>query len=459
MLTFGSLFAGIGGFDLAFERAGMRCLWQVEVDPFCGKVLQKHGPTVRRYGDVRNINPDELEPVDLLCGGVPCQDWSVAGRRAGLAGERSRLFFDFARLADALTPRFVVFENVPGLLSTHKGEDFATVLEYLTGCRPAVPREGWRNSGFGYGPKRSVAWRILDAQHFRIPQRRRRIFLIADSRRGADPAEILFEPEGCPGDTPPRRETGADVARCLGASTGGVSGKEQQVTFIPVARCLTADNQRIDGDTETFVIQDVRGGTRDRTDHGQGIGIRQGGPMYTLGAVEQHAVAYQCHGGNVGPMGTLRQGSGGLTGGVPFLAHTLCAEGHDASEDGTGRGVPLVPMAFTERTRAQGRTVEWQANLAYALTNPGSGGRTHSRLIFDTSMAVRLLTPKECERLQGFPDGWTCLCEAEGDTMTCRCPDSPRYRALGNAVAVPVVEWIGRRIVAIAEGVPDNVAG
>lgn len=237
------------------------------------------------------------------------------------------------------------------------------------------------------------------------------------------------------------------------ANGGADDNKAQGGFLVPdVARSLTAPSRpRYDGDTETFVLQDVRGGTRDKTDDGQGIGIRQGdGPMYTLDATQQHAVAYQCQGSNVGEMGTLRAGNGALTGGVPFVKTTRAHSAEDAEVWADGEASPTLnafdsgesrtsalAVAFTERTRKYGRTFESQEDLAYALTNPGSGGRTHSRQIA-VGMGVRRLTPRECERLQGFPDNWTLL-----DDKTA---DSPRYRAAGNAVAVPVVEWIAGRI-------------
>lgn len=304
-------------------------------------------------------------------------------------------------------------------------------------------------------------------------------------------------------------------ARSLTASTGGVSGKEQQATFIPVlagtlggkqgggwaddldrsgafipttARPLkSGGNDRQDESHETYVVangvtarygkgtdsdapdtivlQDVRGGTRDRTDSGQGIGIADGGPCYTLDSTSQHAVAYQQHGSNVGPMGALRAGNGAMTGGVPFVAgvhanqrgeartsslagsltsqrsgkqfegvmvaHALTAEGHDASEDGTGRGVPLV---FNPQTGGE----MWLGigDMPTAL------GATQTPAVLEPQMAVRRLTPRECEALQGLPPDWTAV---DGD----RTPDSPRYRAIGNGMAVPVVEWICKRIVKV----------
>jgi DNA (cytosine-5)-methyltransferase 1 len=372
-LRYLSLFSGIGGFDLGFDRAGMVCAGQVEIDDYCRGVLAKHWPDVKRLNDVREVNGDEFGSIDLICGGFPCQDVSVAGRRAGLAGERSGLWHEFHRLIDRVKPRVVAIENVPGLLSSNGGRDFATVLRGLVEC--------------GYG----VAWRILDAQYFGVPQRRRRVFIVGSLGDGRA-AEILFEREGGGGGVAPRRGQGSDIARDVATSLrhGGGNGRgynldaEAGLTVAPFD--LAQITSRVNRTT-----------------------VNAGGPAWPLNTSAQAHIAY-------------------------VTTHALTAEGHDASEDGTGRQNLIPVLAFTERTRPDGRTFEAQEDLAYALTNPGSGGRTHSRQIAG-GFGVRRLTPVECERLQGFPDGHT-----EGQS------DSARYRQLGNAIAVPVAEWLGRRI-------------
>lgn len=205
MLTFGSLFSGIGGIDLGLERAGMRVLWQCEADPWRRAVLRSHWPAVPCYEDVRDVGGQEerrwvnvrnsggsadvgcgrdgVWSVDLLCGGFPCQDLSVAGRRAGLIdGVRSSLFFEFARIADLVRPRWLLIENVPGLLSSNGGRDFAVVYATL--------------AELGYG----LAWRILDSRHFGVPQRRRRVFIVGHlGARSAAP--FLSFLEGGEGDS------------------------------------------------------------------------------------------------------------------------------------------------------------------------------------------------------------------------------------------------------------------
>lgn len=204
-MKFGSLFSGIGGFDLGFERAGMECAWQCEIDPKASEVLARHWPNVKRFTDVRTITKNNAEPIDLLCGGFPCQDLSIAGKRKGLAGERSGLWFEFARIIDELEPKWVVIENVPGLLSSNGGADFAVIIRWLVEC--------------GYG----VCWRVLDSQYFGVAQRRRRVFIVASFGNGRS-AEVLFESEGVRWDTPTRGETGQGVTGTFTVRSGSDGG-------------------------------------------------------------------------------------------------------------------------------------------------------------------------------------------------------------------------------------------
>jgi DNA (cytosine-5)-methyltransferase 1 len=231
--TYGSLFSGIGGIDLGLDRAGWRCAWQVEIDADCTSVLARHFPDVERIGDVRSARRHNLATVDLVCGGFPCQDVSVAGGRAGLAGPRSGLWHEFRRVVAELAPRWVLIENVPGLLSSwspvepppepvpvgtwevEEASDLATVVADLL--------------GLGYG----LAWRCLDAQFFGLAQRRNRVFVVG--HRGAPwsaPASVLFEPASCAGDPAPRRAPGPGVARALTDGSHGPCAKEQQYTFV-----------------------------------------------------------------------------------------------------------------------------------------------------------------------------------------------------------------------------------
>ncbi len=178
-MTFGSLFSGIGGFDLGFEKAGLQCRWQVENDISCQVILEKHWPDVKRFGDIREITGKEMEPVDVICGGFPCQDLSVAGRRVGLSAARSGLFYELLRIVSETRPRWFIIENVPGLLSSNQGRDMGAVIGSL--------------AKLGYG----IAWRVLDAQYFGVPQRRRRVFIAGHLGDIRSATEVLFESDEC----------------------------------------------------------------------------------------------------------------------------------------------------------------------------------------------------------------------------------------------------------------------
>jgi DNA (cytosine-5)-methyltransferase 1 len=227
-LTAVSLFAGVGGFDLAMERNGIDVVAAVEIDTKARAVLARRFPETALFPDVTEVTGDDLRRAGfvpergIITGGFPCQDLSVAGRRAGLAGARSGLFWEIVRLVDDLDPRWLVLENVPGLLSSNGGADMGVVLGAL--------------GDLGYG----FAYRVLDAQHFGVPQRRRRVFIVAGRRAGAPdvagPAAILLEPEGVRGNPAPSLEAGQDVAGTLGGGAGsrGWADDTDRMTFVPV---------------------------------------------------------------------------------------------------------------------------------------------------------------------------------------------------------------------------------
>ena len=206
MITHGSLFSGIGGIDLGFERAGIETIWQCEIDEKASAVLEKRFPGVPNYRDVRKVTNDgTIRKPDIISGGFPCQDVSLAGRRAGLAGERSGLWFEYQRIIDEFQPRWVVAENVPGLLSSNEGNDFRTVIG-------ALEERGY-----------CVSWRVLDAQYFGVAQRRRRVFIVG-SLGNIGSAKVLFEREGVQGHTPQSRKTGKGTAGTFTIRSGKEGG-------------------------------------------------------------------------------------------------------------------------------------------------------------------------------------------------------------------------------------------
>jgi DNA (cytosine-5)-methyltransferase 1 len=328
-----SLFAGVGGLDHGFEAAGIKTVVQVEWDAQCRRVLAVRFPDAVQFGDVREVPVEQIRAVVggrrvILIGGFPCQDLSIAGSRSGLAGERSGLYRELLRIADGIDPEWIVLENVPGLLSADidpevndgrgwgAGTAMALLLGDVSGYFPAVPDTGWRSSGMCVGPKRSVAWRVLDARHLGVAQRRRRVFLVACSRDRAAPAAVLLEPEGVRGNPPPgepprprfaRRVAPAVVRAGEGGVDGGGAAKPRpeghRVRDTGVTQSLTAglasggaDAQHAEAgwmvvDPTPLLEVDGRVGTS-QTDVRAGIGIGEpGDPMFTLQAGKQHGVA------------------------------------------------------------------------------------------------------------------------------------------------------------------------
>jgi len=407
-LTVGSLFSGVGGFDLGFEREGFVTAWRCEIEPFCRDVLtvKLPGPTV--FGDVRGVSRTVTERVDVLVGGFPCQDLSVAGQRRGLAGARSGLFFEFMRLVGELRPAWVVIENVPGLLSSHNGRDFALVLSAL-----AERRYGW-------------AYRVLDSRYFGVAQRRRRVFIVGCAGVKYDRAgAVLFESESGEGNFASSDEAGTDVAYSLTARAGGVGGGRQglgnawNTSYVP-----TAFNWQTGQEQEQF--------------------SEEYSPTLNVG---QTPAVFGVHANQRGELRTSGL-AGSLTGsrsGKQFegVFATLNSGGNDGGFR-TEPGEHLVCASSGERARALTASMHKRHD------------EDTDTLIAARVTGVRRLTPYECELLQGFPPGWTCLCgEGHRGSAFCRCSDSPRYRALGNAVTVPVIQWIARRILE-TEGLTED---
>lgn len=220
-MTLGSLFDGIGGWLLAARHAGVTPVWASEIEPFPCSVTARHFPDVKQLGDITKIDPDEIEPVDIICAGSPCQDLSIAGKRKGLDGERSGLFRTAAHLVRRMRertagkyPRFFVWENVPGAFSSNRGMDFQAVLEEIGESEIPMPQGNrWASAGLVQFPGVEIAWRVLDAQYWGVPQRRRRIFLVADfAADGRCAGEILFESEGVPWNPAESKRAGEGTA-------------------------------------------------------------------------------------------------------------------------------------------------------------------------------------------------------------------------------------------------------
>lgn len=439
-LTYGSVCSGIEAASVAWHPLGWRPAWFSEIDAYPSAVLAHHYPDVPNHGDMHwlpfAVSMDEIDAPDVLVGGTPCQSFSIAGLRKGISDARGQLTLkyvelvneiDSIRISEGKPECIAVWENVPGVLSS-RDNAFGCFVAALSGAsEPIAPGDKgrWSNAGVVFGPQRTVSWRTLDAQHFGLAQRRKRVFVVASARTDFHPAQVLLESYGLRGNPASRREARKEVAKCL------TSGTES----------------RYDPETETILPTDGRG----------------------------------------------------------TVTHALRAEGFDASEDGTGRGTRLVPVAFSSKDYGSDASSDLSPTLR-AMTHRGShanaGGQVaiafhhnaqasqlpsvgrDTRIsdsltcsqqaavavgtdmrngvitgdVFATlatqsgdgissgpsvmcDMQVRRLTPRECERLQGFPDDYTLVPYRNKPAS-----DGPRYKALGNSMAVPCMRWIGRRI-------------
>jgi DNA (cytosine-5)-methyltransferase 1 len=395
-LIYGSICSGIEAVTVAWESLGFRPAWFAEIDPFCSALLAHHYPGVQNLGDFTRIKSG-AGPVDVLAGGTPCQSFSVAGRRGGLEDARGNLAIEFCRLAGRLRPRWIVWENVPGVLSSNGGRDFGSILGAL--------------AKLGYG----CAWRVLDAQFVGVPQRRRRVFVVGHFGDWRRAAAVLLEREGLCRDTPARRKAREEVAGSLGGGTGErgwCNDLDRSGAFVSMSLNAKGGSGRLDSESETFVAHTLRGDGFDASEDGTG----RGSPLIAT------AFSAKDHGADAGP-----------------LAPTLRAMPHDRSHANAGG---QVAVCFESRVARNGRGGPSGIVPPLKAQSGGTGrGDAAPLLAVSGTLAVRRLTPRECERLQGMPDDYT-LIPYRGKPAA----DGPRYRAIGNSMAVPVMRWIGRRI-------------
>lgn len=464
-MRFGSVCSGIEAASVAWEPLGWKAAWFSEIEPFPCAVLAHHYPEVPNLGDMtllpERIAAGEVEAPDVFCGGTPCQAFSVAGKRQSLDDARGNLSLVFCEIANAIddvranagTPPSIVFwENVPGVLST-KDNAFGCFLGELAGeeCPIEPPRGKWSNAGCVYGPKRAIAWRVLDAQYFGVAQRRRRVFVVASARTDIDPATILFEFDRLRRDSAPSRETGESLAKCLRARAQS-SHREDSDNFV-TARMVAFGEYAEDDTASTVKARDHKDATdlvtygipgnwigRAPENGGNAVepmidvspcltsadrhGVAQAMPINTMVALRHHALGE-------------RTGFGIGEAGDP--AYTI-TKGHS-------HAVAQPVVAFFAGQGAKAGSIAYDEHVSPTLKASDSGtNRTPSAHI---GMAVRRLTPVECERLQGFPDNYTAIPWRKKPAG--ECPDGPRYKALGNSWAVPNVRWIGERIQLAAE--------
>lgn len=561
MMTLGSLFDGIGGFPLAAVHCGGVPVWASEIEPFPMRVTKLRFPDMIHVGDITKLDGAKLPPVDVICGGSPCQDLSVAGLRKGLAGERSGLFMDQVRIVkemraederrgvsdDFIRPRYLVWENVPGAFSSANGEDFRAVIEEIVHIKDStchVPRPDtgrWESAGAAIlGDQFSLAWRVLDAQYWGVAQRRRRIFLVADFG-GLTAPKILFEQERLLRDPAEGQGQGKGVTTAAGnssADSGGsrvaeekqvdifafhINQREETINLNGISGALMATTNM---QMQTFVAEGMRkfesaekkeeclclndqGGERmdvsvditatlraGMSGHPPLVmGIQQGSagteeipdPALTEEAetggnnqqilFENHGIDARYTGPHeVAPTMSARYGTGGNN--VPLVSdmpESYCIAGNiidrEVQNGGNGLGCqPDISYTLTSADRhavfSRQRSDEFLQNRVTATQSArqhkdatdlvcepyqntvGTIGYTdhkginnqyvsEDKCIVEKRKLIRRLTPLECERLQGFPDHWTDIPGAS---------DSARYKALGNSVAIPCVDFVLRGI-------------
>ena len=456
-----SVCSGIEAATVAWHHMGWTPVAFSEIEKFPSQVLNYHYQSVPNVGDMTKFEEWNLESVELLVGGTPCQSFSVAGLRKGLDDPRGNLMLTYGAIAKRFKPKWLVWENVPGVLSSNGGRDFGTFLGML--------------AELGYG----FAYRVLDAQYFGVAQRRRRVFVVGCLGNWRAAAAVLFERDSLCGNPSPSREKRKsitdNVGKCLTArGAGGGNCDPETANLIPstltyewhnqdsrikpseVATTLSCNADGKEGNLVQSICFEPRspdgharvtgnisptlntmgGGQREpcvaiqgnligREAGGpQGVGASDEGVMYTLTKADVHGVAQPIPIDTMNHVGRKDNHSfGDFEPGAP--SYTL-TKGHSHAV--------AQPIAFTTE-----QTPKFNNEQALTLTKSES---KHNQCVMQ-SMAVRRLTPVECERLQGFPDGYTNIRE--------NCPDGPRYKALGNSMAVPVMRWIGQRIQAVEE--------
>ncbi|HBL5390835.1 TPA: phage N-6-adenine-methyltransferase [Enterobacter hormaechei] len=447
-MKYGSVCSGIEAASKAWEPLGWEPAWFSEIEPFPSAVLAHHWPEVTNLGDMTKIADEvragEVEAPDVLVGGTPCQAFSIAGLREGLSDDRGQLTLSYVELANAIDAKrrergepeaIIVWENVLGVLSS-KDNAFGCFLAGLAGESSELQPAGgkWTHAGCVSGPERVIAWRVLDAQFFGVAQRRRRVFVVASARKGFDPAAVLFELDSVRRDSAPRRETQKAVAALTarGVGTCGADDNQAQaghlIAFgggntaghIDVATSCTAHGIRLDFDTETFAVH----GTQDpdtNCELAHTLGRNNGQENACI------AFSYKDNGGDA----------------TSDLSPTIRAGNHDKSHANSGQP-PAI--AFQPGNLSRGAGPAPSVQIFPTLKADHGRGRSDQDPHVVFGPQVRRLTPIECERLQGFPDNHTLIGWRGKDAD--ECPDGPRYKAIGNSMAVPVMRWIGESIAA-----------
>jgi len=503
-----SICSGIEAATVAWKPLEWEAIAFSEIEPFCNTLLAYRYPDTPNLGDMKNYKEWNIGAIDIMVGGTPCQSFSIAGLRKGLDDPRGNLMLIYLAIARRYAPRWLVWENVPGVLSSNRGRDFGTFLGGL--------------AELGYG----FAYRILDAQFIRVeshsravPQRRRRVFIVGYLGKWQYPAAVLFERESLRGYPSPRREAGKRIAASLtrGADSSGkrgYAGRRCEDDTNVITQSLTArlgaggpddnkaqggfyiahpllgkENSSHDESIETYIADDYANMSFAKSQIANPLtnspDRSRAAPIISHAITAQKTASHRldpsgetmivfdrvqitsrenrarAQSGNPSPVlhgeapliaGTLPSdyhksggnGMGEMEGGV--VAHSLQCR-HDSSEDGTGRGMPIIG-AFKPNQGAKSHSLGYAENLSPTVES-ASGG--NNKPVVHINLAVRRLTPRECERLQGFPDDYTFI-QYRGKPAK----DGPRYRSLGNSMAVNVMRWIGERIKMMEEIIQDE---
>lgn len=527
-VSYGSVCSGIEAASVAWHCLGWQPAWFAEIEKFPSAVLAYRWPDVSNLGDMTQIaaaiRAGKIEAPDVLVGGTPCQAFSVAGLRNGLADERGQLTLAFVELVNAIdekrreqgkSPVIVVWENVPGVFSS-KDNAFGCFLAGLAGesCALESPGKRWSNAGYVLGPERAIAWRVLDAQFFGVAQRRRRVFVVATARGDIDPAKILFESEGLRRNSPPSRKTREILTSDAGYritngshwdgehnphttlnqsfNTGGIGASNQEV-FSQCGSglvCQTQFAQELAGtltarhDSSPCVdrgmnvvgtygmvafgeyASDETASTVKARDHKDAtdLAVTYSDVSRTLLAksndsMDETLQTYAIHGtqdpDTLADMAhTLGRNHGQENAVIAFSSKD---SGHDASAE-------VSPTLRAGNSKVSNQNAGSPPAVAYCITSENSGSNRAPAIM--QNMAVRRLTPVEWERLQGFPDNHTLILTQKRKQLTAEeyaylrhhrpeltaeqafrlAADGPRYKAIGNSMAVPVMRWIGSRI-------------
>ena len=398
-MRYGSVCSGVEAATVAWHELGWKPQWFSEIEQFPSAVLKHHYPNIPNMGDMTKHKEWKNGAIDLLVGGTPCQSFSVAGLRKGLDDPRGNLMLTYLAIAEQYRAKWLVWENVPGVLSSNGGKDFGAFLGAL--------------GELGYG----FAYRVLDAQYFGVPQRRKRVFVVGCLGDWPSAAAVLFESHSLQRHSAPRRQKGQKPSPTV-------------TTGAPFSR---TGNEQVECDAIVPFRSSSFGGFQ------KGVGTlrasRLGDETLTIGTLDtQCGFQNQTHQTIVnGHLLVEDELMGTLT------ARMFCALGARDVEAGA------IHPVYTKTTSEAGLS-----DITMSLTaSMGTGGPDLAAKPMVCSNAVRRLTPKECERLQGFPDNHTQIPYKNKEAKN--CPDSPRYKAMGNSMAVPVMKWIGQRIQMVKE--------